>query len=117
MGAAPLGYVVYTADGRMITTISAADRPPIGGDVLSGPTEGRLAAFASFLAYSGRFRVDAGQVVHEVEMSQFPDWVGSEQRRHVELSADGRSLTLSTDPVAAAGRVGRHILRWERVEH
>lgn len=52
-GAEPLGYVVYTADGRMITTISRGDRTPIGGDLLSGPEAGRLDAFASFIAYSG----------------------------------------------------------------
>jgi hypothetical protein len=115
-GEEPLGYVVYTADGRMITTISMAGRAAIGGDVLAGPAEARVAAFASFIAYSGTFRVEDNDVIHRVEISLFPDWVGGEQRRHVELSEDRNRLTLSTDPMPSAGRVGRHHLSWERIE-
>jgi len=109
------GYVVYTADGRMITTISRAGRTPIGGDILAAPAEARAEAFGSFLAYAGTFRVEGGDVVHHVEMSLFPDWVGTEQRRHVGLSDDGSVLTLSTDPIPSAGRTARHRLRWERL--
>lgn len=115
-GPRPLGYVVYTPGGHMITTISAGGREPIGGDLLSGPDAGRLEAFATFLAYSGTYQVRADEVFHRVEMSLFPDWVGTEQRREVELSPDGHALTLSTGPMEAAGRSGRHVLRWERVE-
>jgi hypothetical protein len=111
----PLGYVVYTADGRMITTISRRDRTPIGGDLLSAPAEARAAAFESFMAYSGTFRVEAGDVIHTVEMSMYPDWIGSEQRRHVELGASAARLTLSTDALPAGGRTMRHRLDWERV--
>lgn len=114
-GPAPLGYVVYTADSRMITTISAPDRPPIGGDLLAGPETGRLQAFATFLAYSGSFRVERGEVVHRVEMSLFPDWIETDQRRSAALSPDGQTLTLSTRPLAAGGRTGRHVLTWQRV--
>lgn len=114
-GAEPLGYVVYTADGRMITTISRGDRAPIGGDLLSGPETGRLDAFASFIAYSGTYRVEGQDVVHLVEMSLFPDWVGTLQRRSVELSDDGRHLTLSPGRLRAGGRTERQVLRWERV--
>src|SRR5664280_1164154 len=32
MGVAPVGVLVYTADGTVIVTISAADRPPIDGN-------------------------------------------------------------------------------------
>ena len=32
MGAAAVGVLVYTADGTVIVTISAADRPPIDGN-------------------------------------------------------------------------------------
>jgi hypothetical protein len=114
LGETPLGYVVYTQDGRMLTTISRVDRAPIGGDLLSGPDAGRLEAFASFVAYSGTFRVEGASVIHTVEMSLFPDWVGSEQRRSVELSPDGQRLTLSTQ-LAAGGRSGRQVLTWERL--
>ena len=95
----------------MLTTISGVDRAPIGGDLLSGPDAGRLEAFASFVAYSGTFRVEGTSVVHTVEMSLFPDWVGSEQRRSVELSADGQRLTLSTQRDVVLLLVEKHLSR------
>jgi len=110
-----VGYVVYTADGHMITTISRARRTLIGGDLPTAPGKARAEAIDSFMAYSGTFRTDAADVIHRVEMSLHPDWVDTEQRRHVELAADGRSMTLSTGPLTAGGRSGRHVLAWERV--
>lgn len=114
-GDQPAGYVVYTADGRMITTISRADRDPVGGSLLSATSEASAAAFASFISYAGTFRIDSGDVVHSVEMSLYPDWVGSEQRRRVELGGAGSELALSTELASASGQIVRHRLRWERV--
>jgi hypothetical protein len=99
----------------MITTISVAGRPPIGGDLFSAPPQAQADAFATFMAYSGRFRVEGGDVVHTVELSMYPDWVGTEQRRHVRLDDDRLGLNLSTDPLPAGGTTMRHRLDWERV--
>lgn len=116
MGEDAEGVVVYTSDGTMITTIGRAARPPIDGtDMHGGPVEQRLEAQATFIAYSGTFRIDGGDVVHDVTMSLYPNWVGTSQRRHVNLSEDGNELTLSSDPFAVRGRVGRHVLTWRRV--
>ena len=115
-GDRPLGYVVYTADGHMITTISVPDRAPIGEELLAAPPDARAAAFETFAAYSGTFHVDGGEVVHEVEMSLYPDWIGSAQRRRVDLDATRTRLTLMSDPVTSAGRAIRNCLDWERVE-
>jgi hypothetical protein len=116
MGEAPEGVLVYTTDGTMITTIGRAGRRPIdGGDVLAGPDDQRLEAFTSFIAYSGSYEVDGGDVVHDVAMSLFPNWIGTRQRRHVALSDDGRSLELSTDPMTLRGRLSVQRLLWERV--
>jgi hypothetical protein len=111
----PQGLVVYTPDGRMITTIGNRDRPPTGKDLSTADDAARLAAVRSFIAYSGTFTIEGHDVVHAVEMSLDPAWVGTHQRRHVELSDEGRTLTLSTDPLVVVGRRGRHRLTWERV--
>ncbi len=116
LGEAPEGVVVYTADGTMITTIGRSGRLPIdGGDMLAGPTDQRLAAMATFIAYSGSYHVEGGDAVHDVTMSLFPNWIGTIQRRHVVLSPDRRQLVLSTDPILVRGRLSTHRLTWERV--
>jgi hypothetical protein len=116
MGEDPEGVVVYTADGTMITTIGRAGRTPIdGGDIAGGPEDQRLEAMSSFIAYSGTFRIEGGDVLHSVTMSLFPNWIGTTQRRHVALSAGGRRLTLSADPFLLRGRLSSQALVWERV--
>jgi hypothetical protein len=115
LGDAPDGVVVYTPDGTMVTTLGRHGRPPIsGGDMLAGPDDERLAAFGSFIAYAARFELDGDDVIHTVTMSLFPNWVGTAQRRHVELSPDDRGLVLSSDPFLLRGRLGRQRLTWER---
>lgn len=118
MGESPVGVIVYTADGTMIVTISAAGRPPIdGNDPLGGPDEQRLAAMGTFLAYSGTYHLDGSDVIHDVAISFYPNWVGGSQRRHAALSDNGRTLTLSTDPIVAGGRSSTQRLVWHRVSY
>jgi len=117
MGPDAEGVVVYTPDGTMMTTLGRRGRMPItGDDMLAGPDAERLASFGSFIAYTARFRIEGGDVIHQVEMSLFPNWVGTAQRRHVQLAADGRSLILSSDPFLLRGRMSRQRLSWERIE-
>ncbi len=116
MGDRPEGINVYTPDGTMITTIGRADRAAIdGNDMFAGPADQRLAAMASFISYSGTFAIDGGDILHTVGMSLFPNWVGTVQRRHVDLSEDGETLVLSTDPFVVNGRRSVQRLTWERV--
>lgn len=117
LGEAPDGILVYTAGGLMMTTIARADRAPItSADPLRGGSIAERAATAeTFIAYSGRFAYDGSDVTHAVEMSLYPNWVGTRQVRHVRLSDDGDTLELSTDPFTLAGRRAVQRLTWVRV--
>jgi hypothetical protein len=48
------------------------------------------------MAYCGRHEVRGDQVVHHIEQSLFPNWLGTNQQRFIKL--DGNRLTLTTDP-------------------
>jgi Lipocalin-like domain len=115
MGADALGYVLYTADGRFSVTISRADRPTFAaGDLLGGTTEEQARAMESFVAYAGRYSFHGDRVIHHVELSLFPNWVGTDQERWVELAGD--RLTLSASPLLLAGKQQVPRLVWERVD-
>jgi Lipocalin-like domain len=116
LGESPAGILVYSPDGTMITTIAPAVRPPLSsGDPLQGgPDDERRRAAETFMAYSGRYADDGTDVTHTVEMSLYPNWVGTRQVRHVRLSDDSQTLELSTDPLTLAGRRAVHRLTWER---
>ena len=115
MGPDPNGYVLYTADGRFSITISRRGRAGFAaGDLLSGTAEEKARAMEGFVAYAGRYSFDGDRVVHHVELSLFPNWVGSDQQRWVELAGD--RLILSASPLLLAGKQQVPRLVWERVD-
>jgi hypothetical protein len=67
-----------------------------------------------FVAYAGRYSFHGDRVVHHVELSLFPNWVGSDQQRWVELNGD--RLTLSARPLLLAGQLQLPRLIWKRVD-
>jgi hypothetical protein len=72
----------------------------------------RAQAAKSYLSYAGTYEIGDGEVVHHVEVSLFPNWVGKALRRFYALEGD--RLTLSTGPLLQAGAEQRFYLIWER---
>ena len=115
MGPNPIGYVIYTGDGRFSVTISRLGRARFAaGDLLSGTTEEKARAVEGFVAYAGRYSFHGDRVIHHVELSLFPNWVDTDQERWVKLAGD--RLTLSASPLPLAGKQQVPRLVWERVD-
>jgi hypothetical protein len=65
MGTDPIGYVLYTADGRFSIAMSRRDRAGFAaGDVLGGTTEEKARAVEGFVAYAGRYSFHGDRVIH-----------------------------------------------------
>ena len=112
-GADARGYLLYTAQGVVSATLSAVDRPPFGSDdfLTAGEAEwGR--ASRTYLAYCGRYEVRGDTVVHHVELCSFPNWVGTDLERRLEVA--GGRLVLSTPPIVLGGVRQTSHLVWER---
>ena len=117
LGAAPDGLLAYTADSTMVGIMVPGDRPRFATDDLTGGTvEEQAAAFATCIAYGGRYAVDGDTVIHTVETSLFPNWSGTEQRRRFALSDDGQTLTLTSPPIVLGGTRRIQRLTWSRVD-
>jgi hypothetical protein len=115
MGDAPDGLLVYAADGTMIGIMGPGDRPRFASDDVTGGTDSeRATAFATFVAYGGRFEIDGDTVTHHVETSLFPNWIGTVQRRRWAIDEAGRRLTLTSPPFTLGGAVRIQRLTWER---
>jgi len=115
-GEQAFGYAVYTADGHVFVQLMRPGRPAfVGGDVFGGTAEENALALGGYGAYGGSFALEdgGGTVVHHVEVSLFPNWIGGEQRRTIGWDAD--RLILSTPPILAGGSALVHRLTWERV--
>ena len=117
MGDAPTGLLAYTDGGTMVALMARADRPPFDSHDLTGGTADEQAhAFSTFVAYAGRYRIEGDTIIHTVETSLFPNWVGTVQRRRWTLSDDDGTLTLESPPLAFRGVTGRQRLIWTRVD-
>lgn len=44
------------------------------------------------MAYAGTYEIDGNSVVHYVDISLFPNWIGGEQRRIARLDGDRLAL-------------------------
>ena len=108
------GSLTYTADGRMAVQFGAANRARLAASDWLGGADAEIAAAArDYFAYFGTYEFHDDTVVHCVELSLMPNWIGGEQVRHVVL--DGDTITLSTPPVPIGGRQQAASLVWQRV--
>lgn len=111
-GKDPHGRLLYTPDGQMLAAIARGDRKPLGSDnPRAAGSEDKVAAFESFFCYGGRFAIEAGDVVHHVDIALNPGFVGTLQRRHMALS--DAELVLSASEESAKG-TRHHRLHWKR---
>jgi hypothetical protein len=118
LGETPLGYIFYNHDGYMSVEIMAAHRVPYAeADPLGGTPDEQSAAISTYLSYSGPFEVlpEQDTVIHHIEISSYPNWIGNAQVRFARL--DGDLLMLSTKPMTFQGVERRAELVWERVGH
>jgi hypothetical protein len=108
------GYIMYNEDGYMFVAIMAANRLRFAtDDLLSATEEEEAQAEETYVSYCGRYDFLGDRVIHHVEMSLFPNWIGGDQERLVDLR--GEQLTLSTRALLLRGiRQTAHLI-WERV--
>jgi hypothetical protein len=109
------GYIIYTSDGYMSAQMMQPGRPHYKAD---GPSEGTdsesAQAARGYLAYSGPYRIENDSViVHQAEVSLFPNWIGEPISRKVVLN--GRHLELTTtSPTLFDGKLLNAVVIWER---
>ncbi len=109
------GLLIYTVHGSMSATLMRRNRSPVSATTLAGATaRERASAAAGYLSYGGTYTVDGRRVIHHVQVSLLPNWVGHDQVRNIRWV--GGDLELSSEP--ETGRSGLEIvnrLLWRRV--
>lgn len=111
------GVLVYSADGSMSAAIARSGRAPFpDGNPRRASEAERAAAADSYFHYAGPYHIteEAGRplVVHRVTHALNPGFVGTQQRRFIDLSDD--VLTLSAREALPEGRFRDHRLIWRR---
>jgi len=101
------GNIVYHPNGTVSVLVLRADMKKLAQPANA---EEKVAALAQCVAYQGRYEVKDDTVIHHIEVSLNPAWIGTAQVRKAVL--DGNRLTLSP-PADEKGAVPR--ITWERV--
>lgn len=108
-GVHPKGVQIATPEGRWLALMTAEGRPVPQSEA------DRAQALKTMIAYTGRYRVNDGNVVTKVEAAWNEAWVGTEQVRAVRF--DGDRLLLQSPPMPHPninGKVVRVIVAWQR---
>ena len=104
------GRITYDELGNMSVQIMKNNRSKfISEDPLQAHPDEVVDAYNGFIAYCGKYDINLNQVIHHIEISSFPNWVGQNQIRFYEFREG--NLILSTDLIGSS----RHSLIWEKV--
>jgi hypothetical protein len=113
-GEHPMGYLSYSADGRMQVIGTASGRMVRVGT--NPPENERVALYDTMFAYAGTYSVEADKIVHHVDISWNEAWTGTDQIRLFEIS--GNFLTLTTRFTdSASGTETLYAVVWEKLSH
>jgi hypothetical protein len=113
-GPSPVGFLTYTADGRVTALISYAGRKSLSVGVgAQGSMEEQAEAFKTFLAYAGRYALAGDTVTHHVEISSIQNYVGKDLVRSVKFQDD--RIILVTPPTMVNGKIQTVELIWQRL--
>ena len=109
-GQSPTGFIILTAEGRMMAIVEGEGRKPASTD------EERAALLRTLLAYSGMYRVEGDKWITKVDVSWNSAYNGTEQVRIFKV--DGNRLGVAgpwgPSPNLPGSPTTRAVLLWER---
>lgn len=113
-GPQPEGLLCYTGDGWMSVVLCSRSRVARfeSEAFLGGSTAEKVAAYESYCSYAGRYYFDGDYIIHQLDLSLFPNWKGSIQPRRCSLDAD--YLVLESQPIFADDQDWIYEARWRR---
>lgn len=116
LGPNPLGWIMYDPAGRLSVALMRPDRPNFASNLLTEATPEEIkSGFEGYIGYCGYYDVNEQErfVIHRLQLSWFPNWLGTEQKRYFEFEGD--QLTLRTPPLTVVGVAQVHSLIWQRL--
>jgi len=116
LGPNALGRIMYDPGGQVSVAFMRPDRPNFASSHLTEATPEEIkSGFEGYISYCGSYEVNEQErfVIHRLQLSWFPNWVGTEQKRFFEFAGD--RLILETPPITLLGEAQVHRLIWQRL--
>ena len=112
LGADPVGFVSYGADGRVHAIVVKRDRRPPASIPPSGSEKVEL--FDSMLAYAGTYALHDDYVVHHLDASWNQSCTGTDQIRFYKLDGSMLEIWGAPAPDPYTGRTVVHRITFEK---
>ena len=111
LGPAPLGFLIYTAEGVVSAQLMRRDRKALGTDPWDA---GGADLTKGYIAYCGSYEVheDRGEVIHKPTVSLLPNLINQDQHRSFQFAHN--TLTLVTKQEHEPGVIVESRLIWRR---
>jgi hypothetical protein len=111
-GQNPSGYIVLTAEGRMVAIFEGEGRKPAKTD------EERAVLLRTMFAYTGMYRLEGDKWITTVDVAWNPAWNGTDQVRFYKL--DGNRLEVTgawgANPNLPGSPISRGVVLLERAK-
>lgn len=110
-GKNPIGYLIYTKEGRIMTVIESEGREAAKTD------EERAALIRTMFAYAGTYRAEGDKVTVKIDAAWNPVWRGSERASTVKVEGDRLYSTTpwSPAPNLPGAPITRGVTTWKRI--
>lgn len=103
------GYLLYLESGVMSAHLSTAKRTHFTtANLFAITAEEALSSYDTYQSYCGQFEITPNAVLHHVELSTYPNWVGTTQTRFCKIEGDYLYISNQFDDREAR-------LIWEKV--
>ena len=112
LGADPVGFVSYGADGRVHAIVVKRDRPTPASLPPSGSEKVEL--FDSMLAYAGTYTLHNDHVVHHVDASWNQAFTGTDMIRFYKLDGSMLEIWGAPAPDPYTGRTVVYRITFEK---
>jgi hypothetical protein len=110
------GQLIYTENGHVTANLSQNGRMEVKtGDIMDASHEEMAASFRGYISYFGQYEFDEKNsvVLHHVEGSLFPNWIGDTLKRNVKFIGD--RIELSTEPLKYGSEEVTGVVVWEKI--
>jgi len=114
LGQHTAGQLTYAADGRVSALLMRRNRPwPADTEFLTTDDQTRGAAAHTFVGYGGSYRIEGDWAYHDVDISLYPEMVGTTLVRRIGWVGDDLVLETKTT-VTPSGKRRHDQLVWSR---
>lgn len=109
------GLLSYSEKNTMSAQLGSLDRNKfVSNDFRFGTNEEIITAFNGYISYFGTYEINEEKqyIIHHIEMSLFPNWIGTKVKRFFEFIDD--SLILRATAISENGISVIPTLTWKR---